>query len=278
MPQEIGIDKDFEQLKYNVKELLNFNTFQYKDTYLGRRFASRLRALHLDTYHAYWELLKNDAKEQEKLLQELTINVTEFFRDTPVWDALSCEVIPTIIKEKKGIIRIWSAGSSDGKEAYSIAMLLASIIGENELIKQVDIIGTDIDRDCLNHATLGRYLSRPGLNQTDIRKQLTFIKTPEKYFDITDDIFQVKQIMKVPVSFQYHDLISGPKKHNFDLILCRNVVIYFTRQLQEVLYKDFYNALNPGGFFIMGKTETLIGESRELFIPYNLKERIFRKG
>jgi chemotaxis protein methyltransferase CheR len=87
----------------------------------------------------------------------------------------------------------------------------------------------------------------------------------------------VKHTIKTPVIFQYHDLISGPKKHNLDLIFCRNVVIYFTRQLQEVLYKDFYNALNPGGFFIMGKTETLVGESRDLFIPYNLNERIFRK-
>jgi chemotaxis protein methyltransferase CheR len=277
MPQELGIDKEFEQLKYNVKELLNFNTFQYKDTYLGRRFASRLRALHLETYHAYWELLKNDSKEQEILLQELTINVTEFFRDTPVWDVLLTDVLPHLIKEKQGKIRIWSAGSSDGKEAYSIAMLLANLVGENELICKTEIIGTDIDHDCLLHATTGKYQSRPGLPQTDIRKQLSFIKTPEKYFDIKDDIFQVKLRMKSPVSFQYHDLISGPKKHNFDLILCRNVVIYFTRQLQEVLYKDFYNALNPGGFFIMGKTETLVGESRELFIPYNLKERIFRK-
>jgi len=277
MPQELEINRDFEQFKHNIKELLNFNTFQYKDTYLGRRFASRLRALHLDTYHDYWNILKNDVKEQEKLLQELTINVTEFFRDAPVWDVLFNDVVPNLIRERQGKIRIWSAGSSDGKEAYSIAMILANIIGENELFNRVEIIGTDIDRDCLNHATIGKYVSRPGLIQTDMKQQLTFIRTPEKYFDIIGDTFQVKHTIKKQVSFQYHDLISGPKKYHFDLIFCRNVVIYFTRQLQEVLYKDFYNALSPGGFFVMGKTETLVGESRDLFIPYNLNERIFKK-
>jgi chemotaxis protein methyltransferase CheR len=277
MLRELEINRDYEQFKYNVKELLNFNTFQYKDSYLGRRFASRLRALHIDTYHDYWKILQNDTKEQEKLLQELTINVTEFFRDAPVWDVIFSDVVPTLLRERHGKIHIWSAGSSDGKEAYSIAMILANLIGENGLFNRVEIIGTDIDRDCLNHATLGKYLSRTGLIQTDMKKQLNYIKTPEKYFDIIGDTFQVKHTIKTPVSFQYHDLISGPKKHNFDLIFCRNVVIYFTRQLQEVLYKDFYNALNPGGFFVMGKTETLVGDSRDLFIPYNLTERIFRK-
>jgi chemotaxis protein methyltransferase CheR len=277
MEQELGLDKDLEQLKYNVKELLNFNTFQYKDTYLGRRFSSRLRALHLDTYHEYWDFLKNDLKEQEKLLEELTINVTEFFRDAPVWDVLSNDIIPTLLRERQGKIRIWSAGSSDGKEAYSIAMLFANALGENNLQNKIEILGTDIDRDCIFHASSGKYFSRPGMVQTDIKKQLNFIKIPEKYFDITGDIFQVKRTIGAPVSFQSHDLISGPKKHNFDIILCRNVVIYFTRQLQEILYKDFYTALNPGGFFVMGKTETLVGDARDMFIPYNLKEKIFRK-
>jgi len=275
--EPLGIDREFEELKQNVRELLNFNTFQYKNTYLGRRFASRLRALHIDTYHAYWEILKNDRAEQEKLLEELTINVTEFFRDAPVWSFLQQDVIPTILREKQGKIRIWSAGSSDGKEAYSMAMLFANALQEKNLIGRVEIIGTDIDRDCLTHASAGKYISRPGIIQTDIKKQLSFIVGPERFFDISNDGYQVKSGLKDIVRFEYHDLISGTKKHHFDLILCRNVVIYFTRELQEVLYKDFYEGLNPGGLFVMGKTETLVGASREWFIPYNIKEKIFRK-
>ncbi|MEM0492966.1 MAG: protein-glutamate O-methyltransferase CheR [Candidatus Thermoplasmatota archaeon] len=275
MEQNLKIDDGFEQLKQNVKELLNFNTFQYKDTFLGRRFSARLRALHIDNYHDYIEILKKDKKEQEKLLQELTINVTEFFRDTTVWDTLKNDVIPLLLREKTGRIKIWSAGSSDGKEAYSIAMIFSEVTNNNT--NRAEIIGTDIDRDCLNEANLGEYVSHPGLTQTDIKRQLQFIGNPERFFDVNGNIYRVKPLLKTMTHFQYHDLISDPKKHGFDLILCRNVVIYFTRDLQEVLYKDFYNALNPGGFFVMGKTETLVGEARELFIPYNLKERIFRK-
>ena len=271
------VDKELEQLKQGVKNLLGFNTFQYKDSYLGRRFDSRLRVYRLDSYHAYWELLQRDKVEQEKLLDELTINVTEFFRDTPVYTAFQQDIVPLILREKPGKIRIWSAGSSDGKEAYSIAMVFVDALGEQKARNRVEIIGTDIDKDCLMHGSAGQYVSRPGLVQTDIEKQLQFAPHPENYFAIDECIYTVKPFMKNIVHFEYHDLISGQKKKNFDIIFCRNVVIYFTRELQEVLYQDFYNSLNPGGYFIMGKTETLIGEARNLFTPINTRERIFVK-
>ena len=278
MELEKEFDPTFEQLKLHVKSLLDFNTFQYKDSYLGRRFDSRLRALHLDSYNAYWDFLKKDTAEQEKLLSELTINVTEFFRDNTVYDAFKNQVIPTLLHEKQGKIRIWSAGSSEGKEAYSVAMLFVEALGAQTAKNRVEIIGTDIDKDCLEHATVGDYSSRPGIIQTDIAKQLQYLRNHTSYFDVEDNIFKVKPLLKEMVRFEYHDLISGLKKKNFDIIFCRNVVIYFTRELQDVLYVDFYNALNPGGFFVMGKTETLLGASREQFLPFNTRERIFRKG
>ena len=141
----------------------------------------------------------------------------------------------------------------------------------------VSIIGSDIDRESLDHARKGQYISKTGVTQTDIKKQLTFLKNPESYFTIQDNVYSMKPDIKQFVQFENYDLISGRKKFNFDLILCRNVVIYFNRALQEILYQDFYNALNNNGFFFMGKTETLIGEARNLFAPYNTKERIFRK-
>ncbi len=267
---------DFEELKKGVKNLLGFNTAQYKNTYLGRRFNARLRAYNLDTYHEYWELLKNNNAEQERLLNDLTINVTEFFRDKSVYHFFCDNVLPAISQQKQKI-RVWSAGSSDGKEAYSIAMICLEILGEKRTKENVKIIATDIDNACLQRARSGTYFSRKGISQTDLKKQLSFLKQPNRFFDITEENYHIKPVVKEIVSFQYHDLISGPKKNNFDIIFCRNVVIYFNRALQEILYMDFYNALNPGGFFIMGKTETLVGESRELFQTYNTRERIFQK-
>jgi chemotaxis protein methyltransferase CheR len=169
---ELSDDREFKELKKGVKNLLGFNTFQYKDTYLGRRFNSRLRAYHIDNYHAYWEILKNDKLEQERLLKDLTINVTEFFRDNPVYEVFKDEILPDVIKKKQGKIRIWSAGSSDGKEAYSIAMIAINALGEQQALKKIEIIGTDIDKDCLQSATTGIYESRPGVIQTDVQKQL----------------------------------------------------------------------------------------------------------
>lgn len=267
---------DFEELKKGVKSLLGFNTDQYKNTYLGRRFNSRLRAFNLDSYHDYWELLKNNAAEQKKLLNDLTINVTEFFRDKSAYQFIKQDIIPQL-SNKKEKVRIWSAGSSDGKEAYSIAMLFLELLGENDARSKVSIIATDIDHECLKRAREGSYFSRRGISQTDITKQLSFLENPDKFFDITNENYEVKPIVKNMVSFQYHDLISGPKKHSFDIIFCRNVVIYFSRALQEVLYVDFYNALNHGGFFVMGKTETLVGDARTMFTPYNSRERVFQK-
>jgi chemotaxis protein methyltransferase CheR len=267
---------DFEELKKGVKSLLGFNTDQYKNTYLGRRFNARLRAYNLNSYHEYWKLLKNNTSEQERLLNDLTINVTEFFRDRSVYQFLQRDLIPNI-SHQRNRIRVWSAGSSDGKEAYSIAMLFLELLGEREAASKVSIIATDIDQACLQRARAGTYFSRKGITQTDVSKQLSFLSKPDLFFDISEDNYQIKPIVKKMVSFQYHDLISGPKKHNFDIIFCRNVVIYFSRSLQEVLYMDFYNALNSGGFFVMGKTETLVGDARTKFRPYNSLERIFQK-
>lgn len=267
---------DFEELKKGVKSLLGFNTDQYKNTYLGRRFNARLRAYNLDSYHEYWKLLKNNTKEQERLLNDLTINVTEFFRDQTVYRFIQHDVIPSI-SEQKNHIRVWSAGSSDGKEAYSIAMLFLELLGEQKAKSKVKIVATDIDQTCLQRARTGNYFSRKGISQTDVSKQLSFLKTPENFFEINQENYQIKPMVKELVSFQYHDLISGPKKRNFDIIFCRNVVIYFSRSLQEILYMDFYNALNSGGFFVMGKTETLVGEARMKFQPYNSRERVFQK-
>jgi len=267
---------DFEELKKGVKRLLGFNTDQYKNTYLGRRFNARLRAYNLDSYHQYWKLLKDNTAEQERLLNDLTINVTEFFRDRSVFHFVHENVLPAIDQQKQKV-RIWSAGSSDGKEAYSIAMLFIDLLGEQRAKSKVSIVATDIDNACLQRARVGDYFSRKGISQSDMSKQLSFLKKPEHFFDIAEDHYQIKPTVKNMVSFQYHDLISGPKKRNFDIIFCRNVVIYFSRELQEVLYMDFYNALNSGGFFVMGKTETLVGEARTKFQAYNSRERVFQK-
>ena len=224
---------DFYELKRGVKQLLDFNTGQYKDTYLGRRFNARMRAYNLTTYQEYWEYLKKSIDEQHRLRDDLTINVTEFFRDNSVYDELQKNILPALISEKEKI-RIWSAGSSDGKEAYSLAILMTKLLGEQQVRQRVSILGSDIDRASLEHARAAAYQSRSGVTQTDVQKQLKFLQNPASYFDIQDDMYYVKPAIKTLVTFENYDLISGRKKHNFDLILCRNVVIYFNLSLIHI--------------------------------------------
>lgn len=275
MAQQVDYPPDFEELKREVKNLLGFNTNQYKDAYLKRRFNNRLQAYNLDSYQEYWNLLKKDINEQERLLSGLTVNVTEFFRDPSVYQFLYDHVFPLMIQTKNQL-RVWSAGCSDGKEAYSVAMLFLKLLGERAK-SMVTIVATDIDKSCLDRGRMGHYISKKDIEQSDVSKQLSFLNRPLEFFDIKGDNYYLKQAVKDLVTFQYHDLISGSKKHHFDIIFCRNVVIYFNRPLQEMVYMDFYNALNKDGFFVMGQNETLLGESRHLFKSYDLRKRVFQK-
>lgn len=265
-------DEDYDVLKKLIHQKLGFNSEQYKDSHFKRRLDVRLRATNTKSYKEYVNFLQTHAEEYPELMETLTVNVTNFFRNPEVYDIVEKEILPAIIKSKKtGLksIRIWSAGCSIGVEAYSIAMLLNHLLG-NEFSKyNIKITGTDIDKDSLQKAQNGVYSAA---EMKDVRP--AFLK---KYFTIDGDRYMITEELKKVTQFKKQDLISGPKMSGFDAIFCRNVTIYFQKELQENLYMDFYNALSKDGFFVMGKTETLLGPSKDLFKSYNTKERIYQK-
>ena len=267
----------FTDLKKGVQQLLGFDTFQYNDSYLERRLQSRMRRTNLSSYQRYWSLLKESSEEQEHLFDALTINVTEFFRDHQVYRFLQDKVLPLLLQNNNHRLRVWSAGCADGKEPYSIAILLSEIVGQEKMLERVEIIGTDIDNKCLAKAQRGIFESHPGFFQADIEEQLSSLEAPQRYFDINGQCYSVKPWLRQVVSFYDHDLTSGVAVDHVDIIFCRNVVIYFIRALKERLYQQLYSALNPGGFLFLGMTEVLQGSSRELFYPFNLLYRVYRK-
>ena len=171
--------------------------------------------------------------------------------------------------ERSGTLRIWSAGCASGEEPYTIAIILLEELGDNLGNLLVSILATDIDDDALKKAMQGFY--QP-FSLKNIPPNIL-----KKYFHSENGGYRIKDVVKRLVRFRKHDLISGEKLRYFDVIFCRNVMIYFSRELQERLFMDFYNSLNDGGFLIIGKTETLTGEAREKFICVNVQERIFRK-
>jgi chemotaxis methyl-accepting protein methylase len=232
--------------------------------------AVRLRARGESTFAGYGALLDRDPSEYELLLDTLTINVTKFFRNLPTWQAVEEICLPPLFASG-GVKKIWSAGSASGEEAYTASILLRQWAERNGAASQLGrfrIVGTDIDRRSLEAARQAEY------------PELSLVETPaevrERWFTPTAP-FRLAQEATEHVTFLRRDLISEPALEGQSLIFCRNVVIYFGRQIQETLFQKFYDALLPGGFLVMGKVETLVGPARAQFRSRHARERIYQK-
>jgi chemotaxis protein methyltransferase CheR len=265
-----GDDEELEKLKRKIEADRGFNCQFYKEKCLRRRIAVRMRARGQRTFAEYGALLDRDAAEYEHLLDTLTINVTKFFRNAETWAAVEQQVFPVLF-EGRAPVKAWSAGSASGEEAYTASILMREWLEKEGRVREADrirITGTDIDRRSLDAARLGEY---PDLSMAE-----TPPRVMQRWFT-GGPPFTLRPEARQGVSFERRDLISGEPLRDQQLIFCRNVVIYFDRDIQERLFRQFYDSLAPGGFLVMGKVETLIGEARVLFRPVNNRERIFRR-
>ena len=249
-----------------------FPCSSYKERCLRRRIAVRMRARGVHTFAAYERVLDADAREWERLLDALTINVTKLFRNWDSWAVIAREVIPALWRAPGEEIRAWSAGCSSGEEPYSLGVLFrahAEAAGDLEALGRVRILGSDIDRASLAAAEVGRF------------GELSFSDTPpplrERWFSPgypAEIAHGVRQLVR----FERRDLLhDGAPQGPMQLILCRNVLIYFDRESQERLLAAFRDLLAPGGFLVLGKVETLLGDSRRGFAAVDPRERIFRR-
>lgn len=269
MSSETPEDPDFLALKRYIEGTLKMQLSNYKVEYIKRRLSSRMRSTGKDSFGHYLTYLKATPDELEPLKKALTIHVTEFFRDADVWDAVRTIVIPEILKERARI-RIWSAGCSTGEEPYSLAMIVYEFMQKNKDIN-VLIYATDIDEPTLERAKEGIYDPKALQKMTDAQIRKHFMQLPS-------GMFQVKPHLKELIRFRRHDLMSGaPISRFLDMVTCRNVTIYFNENQKNELAKLFHEALTPGGFYIMGKTEYLAKEVEHFFTSYNSTLKIFTK-
>jgi len=266
-----GDDEEMERLKAKIHRDRGFNCHFYKDKCLRRRIAVRMRARGVTSFQGYAALLDHDPAEYDILLDTLTINVTKFFRNAEVWKAVDETVLPRLFERRGVQHRLWSAGSASGEEAYTLSILLhqwAERHGRTSELGRFHIVGTDIDRQSLEAARRAEY--------PELSMQETPEAVKERWFS-PGPPFRLRDEAKRNVTFVRRDLISEPAPQGQSLIVCRNVVIYFDREIQERLFHGFYEALVPGGFLVLGKVETLIGPARALFRSLNNRERIFQK-
>lgn len=266
-------DAGFRALMDKITRDRGFRCSSYKDKCLRRRIAVRMRAKGAATYSDYASILDADLQEYDRLHRVLTINVTKFFRNWETYAVLEQRVVPQLWERKDQSLRVWSAGCASGEEAYSAGILMhqhADAAGDLARLDTVSIVGTDIDGHCVGDAERALY-AETALGDTPQALRTRYFPTD------TGRRTMIPEVKRL-VSFVQADLLQTPPPFDgIHLILCRNVIIYFEREAQEALLRQFHRALAPGGFLVLGKVETLLGQIRTLFSPVNARERVFRK-
>ena len=269
-----GDEAGFRMLMEKITRDRGFRCSSYKDKCLRRRIAVRMRAKSATSPAHYADILDHDPREYDRLMRSLTVNVTKFFRNWETYSVIEKKVIPALWERSDEELRVWSAGCASGEEPYSIGILMHKHAAETRStarLESVSILGTDIDGECLGEAQRGLYAdSALGDTPASLR---------EKYFPRVADRHAMLPEVRRLVTFECNDLLSyQPPVENVHLLVCRNVIIYFEREAQDALFAEFHRALAPGGFLVLGKVESLLGDARSLFAPVNARERIFRKA
>jgi chemotaxis methyl-accepting protein methylase len=268
-PDEAG----FEALARVISRVVGMTLEAYKDKCLRRRIAVRMRACGTHTYADYQALLESTPAECERLKDALTINVTRFYRNRETWDYLRDRILPDLVRARQGHVTAWSAGCSSGEEPYTIAMLCAEACagqGRADWVERVQVDATDIDRLSMERAAAGRYAAPP---LAELPPELL-----ERWFVRENGEAVVAERLRRRVRVKALDLMKDrPLRPAYDLIFCRNVVIYFDKTMQERLFDIFADALAPGGYLVLGKVETLLGPARNKLTLIDPRERVFRR-
>jgi len=248
---------------------------RYKPAFIKRRLDRRMRILNISEYSQYALVLKNDRKEFEAIFSSLSINVTNFFRDSAVFDRFQSSVLPQILSYlgERGKIRIWSAGCASGEEPYSIAMLFKQAIGKMTNL-DVEVVANDVNKMAIQFAERGRYPAKSveTLPQNIIKNNFQKITDDQNNVE-----YEVAQSIKDMVTFKSGDILSYTMQ-SFDVIFCRNVLIYYEKEAQELILTKFYKGLSDSGYLVLGMDETMFGrQCQKLFNPLMARERIYQK-
>lgn len=244
----------YEQFKDQVYRLTGIDLSSYKERQMKRRIESLISRNRLNSYESYLKALQGDKRLMEEFINYLTINVSEFRRNPQQWDVLEKEVIPSLMKSTRKL-KIWSAACSTGEEPYTLVMLMSRFLPLNE----IDILATDIDAGALEKANNGIYNSKAvkNLDPADV----------QQYFDKSGDAYRIKDVVKRQVTFKKHNLLEDAYPQQCDLIICRNVMIYFTEETKSIMYHKFHDALKSKAVLFVGSTEQIILPNRYHLTP-----------
>jgi len=237
---------DYGYLKKAVYDLTKIDLNAYKEKQMKRRIDTLIAKHHIKGYDLFVKELKTDKALFEEFVNYLTINVSEFYRNPEQWRLMDSQLIPNLIGKFGKSLKVWSAACSTGDEPYSLVMALSRHIPLN----QIKIFATDIDKQVIATAKTGLYSAKSiAAVPPDLKK---------KYFTQIGPSFQISSEIKARVEFKVHNLLKDTYPSGYHLIVCRNVLIYFTEEAKDEIFKKFYQNLAPGGVLFIGSTEQII--------------------
>lgn len=271
---------ELEEILAEVRQRKGTDLTGYRRNMLQRRIAARMAQLGIGDLASHLHRLRDEPAECDRLVEAISIGVSSFFRDPPMWCALEHSVLGSLLKRHRNQqsqeIRIWSAGCATGEEPYSVAILIHQMLKQNTAGMLIHIFGTDLSEHALKSAATGVY-PRAKLETT----QLGLI---DRYFIARDGEYEIRPGIRQMVWFSQDDLCStarfapaGSVYGTFDLVLCRNVVIYFDAPLQEQILQKLTKALAPGGHLVLGESEGVRQCGRHGLTPICGRHRIYQR-
>lgn len=243
---------DFKGFIEQVHKKTGLDLSQYKEPQMKRRLTSLYTKHGYKNFAEFFQAIDKDRQLFDEFLDRMTINVSEFYRNANRWSVLQEKILPAIMK-KSPRPKVWSAACSTGEEPYTLAMILSELLQ----ISQVSVLATDIDENAINKAKRGVYVKRSLQEVPD--------NIVKKYFVETAAGYAVSDSIKKCVTFKKQNLLADRFEENFDLIVCRNVMIYFTDEAKHDLYMKFSRALKPGGVLFVGSTEQIFNPATYQF-------------
>jgi len=242
---------------------------QYKRSTLLRRIQRRMQIYGVSTLELYLDTLRNTPTEASALFNDILIGVTSFFRDRESWERLATHVMPRILKsrEPNETVRTWTIGCSTGEEAYGLAILLFEAFDKLEMRPQIQVFASDLDENAIRFAREGLY---PTAIEADVSAQRL-----ARFFVQEGDHYRVRREVRDSVLFTHHSVLRDAPFSRLDLITCRNLLIYLEREIQNTVFDIFHYALKPGGFLLLGNSES-VESAHELFQTVNKQHRIYQ--
>lgn len=254
------MEYDYEYFKKEIKAMTKIDLNDYKEKQMKRRIDTLIQKNKITGYNNYIAALKSDKEMFDEFVGYITINVSEFYRNPDQWQIMDRDVFPELINKFGKNLKIWSAACSTGDEPYSLVMALSKHVPLN----QIRIYATDLDKVILGKAQAGLYNEKSIASVPDEFKK--------KYFEKVGSSYRISDEIKSRVTFKQHNLLLDKYDTDYDMIVCRNVLIYFTEEAKDEVFRKFKDSLKPGGVLFIGSTEQIMNYKE---IGYQRKTSFF---